>query len=658
MGLTEKQQAWVHKNRHLSVKEIATKLKISSSEVEEFLKMPKKQTPMIFYFIMAMVPVLFFVLVEIGLRGIEYGYDSDVWVEITENEIGINPLIARRYFQSVSDLPTTIEDVFATNKNLQTYRVFVLGGSSAAGYPYMPLGSFSRYIRRRFEIVYPKLSIEVINISMTAVNSYTIRDLIPDVIKKNPDFILIYAGHNEYYGAYGVGSTESIGTSRRFINSMIYLNRFKTVILIRDVLNWAKGVFFKDVQMSGTLMSRMVKEQQITFNSNLYRIGLEQFDGNMRDVLRMVQRKKIPIILGTLVSNLRDQEPFVSIETDTLPAAESIYTNANFAYETGNFYRSDSLYRYAKDLDALRFRASEELNKIILQLGKEYKIPIARIDSAFKAESPHSIIGNSLMTDHLHPTLNGQKLIGKTFFEEMQRVKYLPVDDSTVLSSHAQDSLARITFYFSQLDSVIAQYKIKLLKNDWPYIDPSEKKPVTMLLHPKSFVDSIAYDVAVGRIKWEKGQRKVAEYYLKRKDYLFYRKQMDILISQYPGIIEYYNIVAGEFIKINDYYTAFDYVQKGYKMRPGAFSAKWLGNIFLYRNNPDSAIFYLGKSVNFNDNDAQIYYNLAGAYSYKNEYQKALDYVDKCLSINPYYQGAAVLKKSLQECLWNKKIRK
>ena len=61
------------------------------------------------------------------------------------------------------------------------------------------MGSFSRYIRKRLELVYPNTTIEVVNISMTAVNSYTVLDLLPGVLDQKPDLVLIYAGHNEYY---------------------------------------------------------------------------------------------------------------------------------------------------------------------------------------------------------------------------------------------------------------------------------------------------------------------------------------------------------------------------------------------------------------------------------------------------------------------------
>jgi hypothetical protein len=41
------------------------------------------------------------------------------------------------------------------------------------------------------------------------VNSYTFYDKIDEILKEDPDAILIYAGHNEFYGELGIGSSKS-----------------------------------------------------------------------------------------------------------------------------------------------------------------------------------------------------------------------------------------------------------------------------------------------------------------------------------------------------------------------------------------------------------------------------------------------------------------
>ena len=234
-------------------------------------KKPKRA----FYLILILIPFMFFILLEISLRIFDYGTDTSTWIKITNTHYGLNPDVARRYFYTVKNVPESIQDVFSIKKRSNTFRIFVLGGSSAAGYPFMPLGSFSRYIRQRLEQNYPNENIEVVNLSLTAVNSFTIRDLIPDVLEQKPDLILIYAGHNEYYGALGIGSMESLGRSIGVINFLLSLNEYKTIQLVRDFIKFTFTLLPGNQNHSkGTLMSRMAENQSIKLNSNTYNLGL------------------------------------------------------------------------------------------------------------------------------------------------------------------------------------------------------------------------------------------------------------------------------------------------------------------------------------------------------------------------------------------------
>ncbi len=63
------------------------------------------------------------------------------------------------------------------------------------------------------------------------MNSYTFYDKIDDILKEDPDAILIYAGHNEFYGAPGIGSSKSPEN----INNMIIY----TPASVRQFINQA-----------------------------------------------------------------------------------------------------------------------------------------------------------------------------------------------------------------------------------------------------------------------------------------------------------------------------------------------------------------------------------------------------------------------------------
>ncbi len=654
LALSNKQKKFIEKNwKKYSAEKFVKEFNLDKSEVEEYitkLKEAHKPAPKIFYVILIIIPILFFVLLELGLRLFNYGYNLDQWVEVTHTSLALNPEIGKRYFYTTQTIPESIQDIFDKDKSPNSFRVFVLGGSSAAGYPYMPLGSFSRYIRQRLEHNYPQTKVEVINIGLTAVNSYTIRDFIPGVIEQNPDLVVIYAGHNEYYGALGVGSMESLGKSRSFINLVLYLNKYKITQLVRDFISWFSTQIASDSESTtGTLMSRMAMDQEIVYNSEVYELGIEQFDGNISESLEMLSKANVNVIMGTLVSNLRDQTPFISKAAEDLPSANEVYSKAKISLNDGLIEEADSLFRYAKDLDLLRFRAPEKINKTILSFADRYNIPVVNLESIFSKNDPVGIIGNNLMTDHLHPTLDGYMLIGKSFYNVMIEERYLPDGLPSISNLDKQDSITIADYRFSKLDSVIADYKIKQLKNDWPFINRQRKLSNEKLLMPKTYIDSLAYQYLTDKKAWLDIQREAASYYLKTNQINLFINQTKVLTHQYPVLYELNNYAANNLLQRGFIDEAFYFINRRYHLSPDAFSSKWLGIILLSKENYNDAINYLEESLRYNVNDEQVLYNLAGAYSQLKEYNNALEKVKQALLIKPDYEAAISLKSQLEK---------
>ncbi len=627
--------------------------KIKSSNIGKNAPPRASKPPVkIFYAISLLIPILFFLLLEAGLRIFNYGYDYMQWVNPAKGLYVLNPDLAHKYFHDIEGVPYSIGDVFDEVKKPNSFRVFVLGESSGAGYPYSPIGSFSRYLQQRLSLVYPESKVEVVNLSLTAISSYTMRDLTPGILQEKPDVILIYAGHNEYYGALGVGSLESFGNSRSLINLVIYLEQFKTFQLVRNVIRSATGLLAGSRQVpSGTLMARMAQDQYIGLNSSVYKRGVEQFEGNMHDIMEMASEQHIPVILGTLACNLKDQYPFVSVEEDGLPPAGKIFEQAQQAFGKKDWHAADSLFRYAKDLDALRFRAPSEINTVITNLAREFHCPVVNIDSAFEAVSPGHIVGDNLMTDHLHPTLQGYQLMGSLFYDEMERTGLLPKSKPLNLNDRQQDSMAVVNFPFTKIDSVIGRYRIKLLKNDWPYISKKNKIPDAVVLQPGDHIDSIASDLVEDKTNWDIAHRKAAEWYASRNDVSSFLHEMDVLISQYPIVVEYYDDAANFLLERKVYDKAYYYLWKRNEMESGAFTTKWIGIINLYRHQTAAAEKYLNQSIAFNRNDSQVWYDLAGVYVEEKNYQKALEMTDKALALSPHYADALALQTTLRNAL-------
>ena len=282
MQLSEKNKKLINEKKDkLSVEEISKELNIDKELIKEFIDNSRKKTPRWFYLVLILLPVVIVIFLELSLRLFNYGRTYDQWIPAGEGRLTLNPEIAFRYFYNTDRVPSANHNYFDKVKKENSYRVFVMGGSSAAGFPYSPNGAFSRYIRKRLELLYPERNIEVVNIAMSAINSYALRDMLPGVLEKQPDLIIIYAGHNEYYGALGVGSVETLGDTRFIVNTVIWLNRFKTFELLRDLIKSVSGWFSSPVKSDGTLMARMSQRQLIPFNSEKYFSGLNQYEGNL-----------------------------------------------------------------------------------------------------------------------------------------------------------------------------------------------------------------------------------------------------------------------------------------------------------------------------------------------------------------------------------------
>ncbi|MCF6268622.1 MAG: GDSL-type esterase/lipase family protein [Melioribacteraceae bacterium] len=650
MALSNKQKQFIERKKgKLSNKQIAKELKLPLEEVNEFsATIQKKKYPFYFNILLLIIPILLILVLELTLSLVNYGEPFNQWETVDSKKMMCNPEIAKRYFYTTDAVPYPSQDLFDIEKSKYSIRIFILGGSSAAGYPFTPNGSFARYVKKRLELIYPNKTIEIINTAMAAINSYALLDMMPGIIEQKPDLILIYAGHNEYYGALGAGSLESLGNSRWLVNLMLSANKFKTVQLLRNVINGVMSIFSTSNEKGGTLMARMASDQMITLGSSVYQTGINQFEGNLNEMLQMAKEANVKVILSDLASNIKDQPPFVSNNKNDGSSAKYNYTKGMESLASDDSEKVLEFFQKAKDLDALRFRAPSEINSIIRKLAAKYNSPFVSTSKRFNELSPDGIVGNNLMTDHLHPTITGYQEIGKLFITKMLEENLLPDTKIALSNNKIQDKYVRDHYNFTHLDSTIGRYRLKILKADWPFVKtPKSLQQVIESFDVQNFSDSLALFVIDNKYSWERAHRKLATWFFKKGDIENYLVEMDAVIFQYPFVYDYYEMIANNLIGLKMFSNALPYLYKYDKVKETAFGSKWIGIIELSKKKSDAAIKYLVKSLKYNSQDAQVYYNLAGAYSMKQDYKSALDAINSCLLVNPNFNGAKGLQKQL-----------
>lgn len=604
--------------------------------------MEKKKYPVVFYLITVIAPFLLFALIELGLRLGGYGNPAPAFIPVPGSDgklLFLNPDLTRRYFKGAAFVPHSINDVFTTEKDPNTFRIFILGESSAAGFPFEPNGSFSRFLNLRLKLLYPQRKFEVVNLGIAAINSYAILDILDQVISQKPDLVLVYTGHNEFYGALGAASMTSIGDSPGATRFILSMNRLRTMQLISSLFSSGDAP-----PAAPGLMESLAKDKLVPKSSELFTAGLDQFKYNLSGIFSGLKEAGIPVIAGTLVSNLLDQPPFYP----ELSGAGKAYKNGKELFAAGKYKEALDQLQQAKDLDELRFRAPTEFNTIIRKVSEEYGALVVAVDSAFTAASTGGVVGNSLMTDHLHPNLKGYSLMADAFLSGISAKGFLKESPAIPMGSPKLDSLTALQFPFSRLDSAIAFYRLAGITSQWPFNRSGNKVELEQLRKPVDFIDSLALQSARGELTWDAAHTKAADRYVLLGDVASVEKEYRVLISQFHYIPKFYDALANALMEMKEYRKASDVLKESYSVRPDAFSTKWLGILALNDGRADEARKWLLESLNYKGDDPQTLYNLSGAFITLNDYPSAKIHIQKCLQVDPKFPGAAQLAAQLQ----------
>ncbi len=615
----------------------------------------KKKAPFYFYLILFFIPILFFVLLEVGLRIFNYGKNLDAFIELSDYNpdlLFINPDIPFRYVSGLYRPPGVNRDAFKKVKSDSTFRVFVMGGSSAAGFPYAYNATFPKYIERKLKLLYPYSNIEMINLGITAHNSYTVADLAEEVAEQKPDLVIIYAGHNEYYGVLGVGSSVKFGNSVAISKMMIELNKIKTYQLLKEFMAWLASFFsYENNRVSienQTLMSRMIGESKIYYESDLFIKGIDQFRENMDEFLGIMRRNKVDVLFGNLVSNF-EQVPFISISSDKQLNADSLFNLAQLKLEEGMYQEAKTNYQLAKDYDALRFRAPEKINEVIEDLCKRFDVELVDIVSNFESVSEHGIIGYNLMVDHLHPNIEGYDLMAESFFEAMEINEYLPNTERLSLDEFTADSLMKANFPYTRIDSIVSAVRLKKLLGSYPFVKKGIANFSYRNYHPQNFIDSLAIAILTKQISWRDAHQEAAEWYYSKGDIDQFIKEMKCITSYLPYAEIPYALATSKLVNAQRYDDALYFLTKLHKLNPNDYTYKWIGSIALQKGKYKKAIANLLKSSELNNKDAQVFYNLSGAYFNDGQIDKAIESIEKCFQLNDNYPRAKQFYEALKQ---------
>ena len=148
------------------------------------------------------VLVVALVVVEVGLRALGVGEarTHDPFAGFSDRVPLFEPFVAedaRRLMRTAAARRTRSRAAFAAEKPEGALRIFVVGGSSAAGFPYGYDYAFSSFLEQRLAAELGAGRVEVVNAAVEGYASRRIAAIVEEIARYEPDLLIVYSGHNE-----------------------------------------------------------------------------------------------------------------------------------------------------------------------------------------------------------------------------------------------------------------------------------------------------------------------------------------------------------------------------------------------------------------------------------------------------------------------------
>jgi tetratricopeptide (TPR) repeat protein len=416
-----------------------------------------KSFTFIFYILYSiLIPFIVLGFFEITLRAVGYGYPAGFFkqIEINGKQFLVNNRLFGLRFFPESLLRESEPFAFPRQKPHGLRRIFILGSSAAQGDP-EPAYGFSRILDVMLQRCYPDQRFEIINTAITASNSHVAVSISKDCCKADPDLLVLFLGNNEVVGPFGAGTMMTpVQSNINLIRAGIAIQSTRTGQLLAAIQ--------RRISKSGAIPEswggmEMFLNNLVRSNSMALEKVYANYKKNIVTICRNAADAGAETIICTVPVNLKDSPPFSSLHSENISPSrlsawdslyksgiameqannfdgalqyyraagkqDSLFADTHFRlarrlWEQGQFDQAKTCYRHACEQDALRFRATKQINAVIREMGANQGLPVRVVDIERRMDelSPHETPGRELFYDHVHMNFLGNYYTARSLF--------------------------------------------------------------------------------------------------------------------------------------------------------------------------------------------------------------------------------------------------
>ena len=394
-------------------------------------------------------------LVELSLRLAGFGGYPPVFkpvgtvgdraLVITENEG------ASSFFYATRSRPGSLmQEAFLSPKPEGTARVLLVGASAIKGYPQPRAFSTGSFLEELLEGAWPDRDVEVLNLGVTAIASFPVLEILREGLAYEPDAVVIYSGHNEFFGAYGVASLHSAGRTPAMIAFQRRLRSLATSQALSRLTDRSAGSDDK------ALIEVMAAQGFVGPSDPSRAAAARNLGAHVGAMIDLCDGAGVPVIVCTLPVNERgmapvgeDRAPGPGVDAARFGAvtalgpedvasrptslgpeiewaagaapehARAAWLLATLRGAQGRHEDAAALFRRAVDLDPMPWRATSAQNDAIREAAASRGAVLCDAEARFRADAPGGSVGWALMDDHVHMSLRGQWLLADAVFRSM-----------------------------------------------------------------------------------------------------------------------------------------------------------------------------------------------------------------------------------------------